>query len=56
MDLNHLVLVTRAFAYGLARMASDGHFPVWHPSEPPAIAVRSALRLFMRRIFQHIEK
>ncbi|MCB8819428.1 TetR/AcrR family transcriptional regulator [Microvirga rosea] len=47
VDLNHLVLAARAYVYGLARMAIDGHFPEWHPSEPPAIAVRRALRIFM---------
>jgi AcrR family transcriptional regulator len=47
VDLDHLVLAARAYVYGLARMAIDGHFPEWHPSEPPAIAVRQALRLFM---------
>jgi hypothetical protein len=34
----------------LARMAIDGHFPEWHPSEPPAIAVRRALRVFMSQM------
>jgi hypothetical protein len=31
-------------------MAIDGHFPEWHPSEPPAIAVRRALRIFMSQM------
>jgi len=47
VDLDHLVLAARAYVYGLARMAIDGHFPEWHPSEPPPTAVRKALRLFM---------
>jgi AcrR family transcriptional regulator len=47
VDMDHLVLAARAYVYGLARMAIDGHFPEWHPSEPPAMAVRRALRLFM---------
>jgi AcrR family transcriptional regulator len=51
LDLNHLVLTTRAFAYGLARMFVDGHFPVWHPSEPPPIAMQKALRLFVSQVF-----
>ncbi|TJV14982.1 MAG: hypothetical protein E5Y16_33310, partial [Mesorhizobium sp.] len=46
-DFDHLVLAARAFVYGLARMAIDGHFPEWHPSEPPSLAVRKALRLFI---------
>ena len=50
VDLDHLVLAARAYVYGLARMAIDGHFPEWHPSEPPAIAVRRALRIFMSQM------
>jgi hypothetical protein len=49
-DFDHLVLAARAFVYGLARMAIDGHFPEWHPSEPPSLAVQKALRLFMSRM------
>lgn len=49
-DVDLLVLASRAFVYGLARMAIDGHFPEWHPAEPPALAVRRALRLFISRI------
>jgi AcrR family transcriptional regulator len=47
LDIDHLVLVTRAFGYGLARMAIDGHFPEWHASEPPSDALPKALHLFM---------
>ena len=50
MDFDHLVLAARALVYGLARMAIDGHFPQWLPSEPPSLAVQSALRLFMSRM------
>jgi AcrR family transcriptional regulator len=49
-DLDHLVLAARALVYGLARMAIDGHFPEWHPSEPPSLAVQSALRLFISQM------
>jgi AcrR family transcriptional regulator len=49
-DFDHLVLAARALVYGLARMAIDGHFPEWHPSEPPSIAVQRALRLFMSQM------
>jgi AcrR family transcriptional regulator len=49
-DFDHLVLAARAFVYGLARMVIDGHFPHWHPSEPPSVAVRRVLRLFMSRM------
>lgn len=50
LDFDHLVLATRAFGYGLARMAIDGHFPEWHPFEPPPQAMQSALQLFIKRI------
>lgn len=50
VDLDHLVLAARAYVYGLARMVIDGHFPEWHPSEPPPIAVQRALRLFMSQM------
>jgi AcrR family transcriptional regulator len=49
-DFDHLALAARALVYGLARMAIDGHFPEWHPSEPPSLAVQSALRLFMSQM------
>jgi AcrR family transcriptional regulator len=47
LDIDHLVLLTRAFGYGLARMAIDGHFSEWHASEAPADAMPKALSLFM---------
>ena len=50
LDLNQVVLTGRALVYGLARMAIDGHFPRWHPSEPPPQAMRNALTLFIRQI------
>ena len=50
LDVDHLVLAGRALVYGLARMAIDGHFPRWHPAEPPPQAVRQALGLFIGRI------
>jgi AcrR family transcriptional regulator len=50
LDFDHLVLAARALVYGLARMAIDGHFPEWHPSEPPPQAMRHALRLFIDQI------
>jgi len=50
LDLNYIVLAARALVYGLARMAIDGHFPRWHPSEPPPQAMRQALRLFIGQI------
>jgi AcrR family transcriptional regulator len=50
LDFDHLVLAARALVYGLARMAIDGHFPQWHPSEPPPQAMRYALGLFIGQI------
>ena len=50
LDLNYIVLTARALVYGLARMAIDGHFPRWHPSEPPPQAMRQALHLFIGQI------
>ena len=50
LDLNYVVLTARALVYGLARMAIDGHFPRWHPSEPPPQAMRQALGLFISQI------
>lgn len=50
LDFDHVVLAGRALVYGLARMAIDNHFPRWHSSEPPAQAMRLALRLFIRQI------
>ncbi|WP_437164328.1 TetR/AcrR family transcriptional regulator [Falsiroseomonas sp. E2-1-a20] len=47
LDVAHLVLLTRALGYGLARMASDGHFPEWHAADPPSDALPKALKLFM---------
>lgn len=49
-DVDLAVLSSRAFVYGLARMAIDGHFPEWHQSTPPQQAVHDALRIFMRRM------
>ena len=50
LDLNYTVLTARALVYGLARMAIDGHFPRWHPFEPPPQAMRQALRLLIGQI------
>ena len=50
LNVDHVVLTARALVYGLARMAIDGHFPRWHPSEPLPQAMRHALRLFITQI------
>ena len=46
-DIDDIALAARAFVYGLARMAIDGHFPEWHPSEPPSLAAHKALHQFI---------
>lgn len=50
LELNYIVLTARALVYGLARMAIDGHFPRWHPTEPPPQAMQHSLRLFIAQI------
>jgi AcrR family transcriptional regulator len=47
LAIDNVVLSCRAFVYGLARMAVDGHFPEWHPSEEPAVAATRALKAFI---------
>lgn len=47
VDPDRLILMSRAFVYGLARMVVDGHFPEWHPKEAPQAAVRRALGAFI---------
>jgi AcrR family transcriptional regulator len=46
-SVNQIALAARAFVYGLARMAIDGHFPEWHPDEPPSVAAQAALHFFI---------
>ncbi|MBK4216232.1 TetR/AcrR family transcriptional regulator [Paracoccus caeni] len=46
-DTEALVLSCRAFVYGLARMAADGHFPEWHPNGEPLDLMRRALADFI---------
>lgn len=48
---DQIVLSARAFVYGLGRMASDGHFPEWHPSQRPDVAAHDALSLFIQGMF-----
>lgn len=51
-NIDQLALAARALVYGLARMAIDGHFPEWHPSEPPSVAAKSALHHFIGQMSQ----
>ena len=59
LDVNYIVLTARALVYGLARMAIDGHFPRWHPSEPPPQAMRQCSSTVYRpdnRVFCKVGK
>jgi AcrR family transcriptional regulator len=49
-DVQQLVLAARAFVYGLARMAVDGHFPEWHVHESPNLAAEEALHMFIEQL------
>ncbi|WP_207480942.1 TetR/AcrR family transcriptional regulator [Arenibaculum pallidiluteum] len=52
-EVPQLVLSARAFGYGLARMAVDGHFPEWNVTgEAPPVAVHRALDLFIGRLIR----
>jgi AcrR family transcriptional regulator len=42
-----IVVSARAFGYGLARMAVDGHFPEWHVTGDPRQAAEHALDLYI---------
>jgi len=50
-DLDLILLSTRAFAYGLARMYVDGQFPEWHPQETPMAAMTRAIDAYVTRLF-----
>lgn len=47
LQLEDIVLSARAFVYGIARMAIDGHFPEWKVERPPEEATNRALDAFM---------
>lgn len=49
-DIPLLVLTSRTFAYGLARMVVDGRMAEWFPGEPELPAAKRALHDFLRRI------
>jgi len=44
---HQLVVNARAFAYGLARMAVDGHFPEWRVTGSPRKAAERALSFYV---------
>jgi AcrR family transcriptional regulator len=45
-----VVVNARAFAYGLARMAVDGHFPEWRVTGAPRKAAEQALDFYARML------
>jgi len=45
-----VVVNARAFAYGLARMAVDGHFPEWRVTGAPRKAAEHALGFYVRML------
>jgi AcrR family transcriptional regulator len=45
-----IVVNARAFAYGLARMAADGHFPEWQVTGDPREAADHALAYYVRML------
>jgi AcrR family transcriptional regulator len=47
---HEIVVNARAFAYGLARMAVDGHFPEWHMEGAPRKAAGEALGFYVRML------
>jgi AcrR family transcriptional regulator len=47
---HEVVVNARAFAYGLARMAIDGHFPEWHVTGTPRKAAKRALGFYVRML------
>jgi AcrR family transcriptional regulator len=47
---HEVVVNARAFAYGLARMAVDGHFPEWHVTGAPRAAAEQALGFYVRML------
>jgi AcrR family transcriptional regulator len=47
---HEIVLNARAFAYGLARMAADDHFPEWRVTGDPREAAGHALAYYVRML------
>lgn len=50
VEVDQVILAARAFVYGLARMAVDGHFPEWQVREAPALAAQRALHMFIEQL------
>jgi AcrR family transcriptional regulator len=47
---HEVVVNARAFAYGLARMGVDGHFPEWRVTGAPRKAAEQALGFYVRML------
>ena len=50
LSVDAILLSSRALAYGLARMWSDGHFREWHVKDDPESAMHSSLNMFIRSL------
>jgi len=50
LDLDDLVLTTRALTYGVARLWVDQHFPQWQVARPPAEAMFRMIELHLAAI------
>jgi AcrR family transcriptional regulator len=50
VDIDTVVLSSRAFVYGLARMFADGHFPEWQAEGDPVELMERALADFIARL------
>lgn len=50
IDADDLMVTLRGFAYGLARLWIDGHYPEWQVKRPPEEQMVRSLDLFMDRL------
>lgn len=50
IDADDLMVTLRGFAYGLARLWIDGHYPEWQVRRPPQEQMVRSLDLFMDRL------
>lgn len=49
-DIQMLLLASRSYVYGLARMYSDGHFAEWLPDADPKALAKVTLRDYVERV------
>lgn len=50
LDIDTVILDSRAIVYGLARMYTDGHFPDWQPHGDPFDWMKRGLSAFTARL------